>query len=128
MKYYIIAIILIGLLGYATGRYIQPAKVETHEIQVVKQEVRTITKEITSPDGTITKEVTNETVSEKDNSKDSKVNNVKSQWKAQALVGLDSDFKSLYGIDVEHRFIGPVSAGAWVNTNREFGISVSLEF
>ena len=136
-----LAILLAAGLGYASGRYAQPAKevIKTVEviktITVVQHDTVTVTKEITKPDGT--KEV-DTTVTDKDKdttdssmkeSASESITNVKPQWKAQALYGYNvTELRPVYGANIERRIIGPISAGLWGNTDHALGVSVSIEF
>lgn len=144
LKYwkYIVAILLL-LLAYAGGRYLQPAKIETviqEKIvtkEVIKKDVVTEIREIVKPDGT--KEtvtiIKDKTEIAKDTQKDLKVDkiivNSKPNFKLAGLTGIDANPNGntiIYGISVEKRIFGPVSAGIWGLTNKTGGLSVSVEF
>lgn len=132
MKYWIIAII-IGCVGsYGLGRYLQPAKEITvvKEVEVIKRDVKVVERTITRPDGTTETEKTFEdkTSSEKKNENLSMVENLKPQWKVQGLVGLNDISRPTYGVGIERRVWANVFAGAYVNTERQFGLTVSMEF
>jgi hypothetical protein len=139
-QYYIAICAALLLLGYAFGRYAQPAKVVTKEVKVIQQvetvkhDVQTVIKEVVKKDGT------KETVTViEDKSKDytqtktkdhvtQTTSNVKPQWRVQGLVGTDLNFQPIYGAGIERRIVGPVSAGIYANTKKQVGLSVSLEF
>lgn len=151
LKTGLLIVVLVGLLGYAFGRYLQPAKVVTKtetkvqvvevEVERVKTEVRTIVKETTKPDGTRVVETTKENISDskKKTSKESDkqtntskiVENFKPQWRVQVAAtigsgGLDGDN---IRVGIERRIIGPVFLGAWSETRfGSYGASVSMEF
>ncbi len=138
----ILALVLAaGVSGYVGGRYVQPAKVVTEikevvkTVEVVKHDTTTITKEVTHPDGTKETDTTvvNHDIdlskSSDNKSSSTTLDNLKPQWKVQAQYGYNfSDLRPVYGAGVEHRFIGPISLGAWGNTNHTAGLSASLEF
>lgn len=145
----IIIVFVVGLLGYAFGRYLQPAKVVTEtvvekeivevEVEKIKKEVRTIVKEIVKPDGTTETTTTTEEIAEskkktkkEEASKEQElkiVENLKPQWKAQVLVGLEDINVPSYRVGIERRIFGPIFAGAYSKTDfGEYGLSVSMEF
>jgi hypothetical protein len=144
-----ILVVVVAALAYATGRYIQPAKVITEvevkteivevEVEKTKTEVRTIVKEVIKPDGTKETTTTTENIAEtkKKNKKEAQserkelkiVEGLKPQWKAQVLIGLENIEIPSYRVGVERRIVGPIFAGAYSNTNfQEYGLSVSMEF
>lgn len=142
MKYQIIGGLILLAIGYGAGRYIQPAKIVTKTETVTKtntvvqDHIHTVTKTITLPGGkqeTITttdnNSVENQTT-KSDTKSSTVVTNSKPQWKVQALAGIDGNHLSVpvYGVDVERRIIGPISAGLYGNNNKEIGLSLSLEF
>jgi beta-lactam-binding protein with PASTA domain len=140
IKTQLLTLLVIAALAYATGRYLQPAKVEVKqvevvkEVEVIKRDVRTVIKEVERPDGTREKETVIEDRTRERTKKESEtqthtvVTNLKPQWKVQGLVQLNNIQQPTYGVGVERRIIGPVFVGAWGKQSREFGLSVSLEF
>lgn len=145
----VIAVLVVGLVGYAFGRYLQPAKVVTKvetkvkvvevEVEKTKTEVRTIVKEVVKPDGTKVKETITENIeeskkktknqSEAERSELKVVENVKPQWKAQVQVGLETIQVPSYRVGIERRVFGPIFAGAYSRTDfKDYGISISMEF
>lgn len=124
------ALVLIGLLGYAIGRYVQPAKVVTQEkeVEVVKHDTVTQIKEVTRPDGTKEKDTTITDRSTEVAKKESKVviENLKPQWMVSGTYGISA--VPYYGAQVQRRIIGPVFAGVAANTRSEVFAVVSLEF
>lgn len=134
MKKYLylgLAGLVLLLIGFAFGKYNTKPEIKevVKEVEVEKKSVETIIKEIIKKNGT------KETVTTiKDNSVTStkkevskEANPSKPQWKAQALYGL-VDKKTVYGLGIERRILGPISAGAFGLTNSTYGISLSLEF
>lgn len=139
----VIAGLLLGLLGYAVGRYVQPAKVVTKVEEKVKTVLVETTKKkkikvrIVKPDGTIEERETEEdiTVVEKEKvkevEKEKLVESQKTQWKASLFAGSrsgESLVTPMYGVIVEKRFMGPVFLGGWATDQKDFGVSVGLEF
>ena len=141
----IIILVVVCLIGYAFGRYLQPTKVITKtETQIVKVEVekerieyRTIVRYITKKDGTTVKEEITEEIKDKESvitkKKEKKelkiVENAKPQWKAQVAAELVSSQATTYRVGVEKRVLGPFFAGAWAETNfHSYGVSLSMEF
>jgi hypothetical protein len=135
--------IVLALLGYATGRYFQPAKVEIRTEEKVRTVlIETVKKKrikikIIRPDGTIEEKEIEEdiTINEKDKSKDTKtekiVTNSKAQWRASLLAGKRDGIDltlPMYGVSIEKRLIGPTFVGVWATNKKDFGISIGLEF
>ncbi len=141
MDYKVIATVILAaaLLGYAGGRYVQPAHVITEikevvkTVEVVKHDTTTTTKETTHPDGTKDTETTvvnhDTDISSSVDKKDNKTITLQPQWKAQAQYGYDfSTLRPVYGAGIERRILGPISAGVWGNNNHTAGLSASIEF
>ena len=141
LKTQVIILLAVAVGGYAFGRYAQPAKVvvktETiiKEVKVENKHVITQTKEIKHADGTVETDTTTTDTSkistkETEDSKTSSVTTYsKPQWKVQTLFAPQAGpVGPLYGIDVEKRLLGPISVGAWGNTDRKYGASLSIEF
>jgi hypothetical protein len=128
-----ISALVIGLVGYASGRYLQPPQIKevVKTVEVVKHDTTTIIKERKKPDGS---SETDTTIINHDtdisSSKDSKVTSIlPPQWKVQGQYGYDfRDLRPVYGAAVDRRIIGPIFIGVWGNTNHTAGLSASLEF
>jgi len=140
-KTLIIVALLLGLVGYAVGRYVQPPQVVTKEVEVIKEvevvkrEVKTVIKEVVRPDGT--KETTtsiDETSKETsrrdaENRKDVTVVSEKAQWKAGIMAKASlTNVIPVYGFQVERRILGPFFVGAQGWGDQSAGLSLSLEF
>lgn len=146
--------LLLILLGYAFGRYLQPAtvvtKVEQHEvIKYVEKSTKEknnnkdiVIVETRYPDGTVKKEThivdkgtividkSKESSDTKDSKSETIVSNTKPQWKASGLLGV-ADYSlsnRVYGLEVERRILGPIFLGAWGMNNKQLGVSLGLEF
>jgi hypothetical protein len=137
MSKYILFVIVI-IISYATGRYMSPEKIKT-EVKTVEVE-KVVTK------------VEHKTVKIKENKDGSKetiivtdsragsTTNSRSQDKTKELTVRDKINVSLlagnslpisapiFGASVQKNFIGPITLGAWVLTNKTGGLSVGLNF
>lgn len=144
-----LAIALAVLVGYAFGRYAQPAKIQIQtqtvvkEVESVKHDTVTVTKEIKEPNGTVE---TDTVVTDKDvdvtqiqsNTKTTEtITNVKPQWFATVGMGMDSGsltsgFTPVYNASVNRRILGPVYFGVWGNEQSfsrvQGGFQLGLEF
>lgn len=136
-----IGVLVAAGLGYAFGRYAQPARVEIkkeieiQEKEVVKHDTVIVEKETKLPDGTVVKEKRTEDKTVESRKSDSKekestlIVSAKPQWRAGALAGYDlNQFKPVYGGEVERRILGPIFVGVWANTQSTVGAKLSIEF
>lgn len=138
-----LAALLIGGLGYAAGRYVQPAKVEikkeveVKEVEVTRKNIVTVTHEEKRPDGTVitdsrTEDKSTEATRTDTKSKESTtITNVKPQWKVSGGAGVkynEISLQPVYTVGVERRILGPIFVGAYGRTDKEVGLSVSVEF
>lgn len=137
----LVAGVLLALVGYGTGRYLQPAKVEIKkeiEIQekvVTKKDVVVVERTEKRPDGTIIidrKEVDKSQIEGSVNvsQKESTVTS-KESAKNRVRIGVSTiDFKliPMYTYGIERRIAGPISIGVQGSTQGELGLTVSLEF
>ncbi len=142
IKGHLLIILLVFAAGFGTAKYFSPAKtiVKTETVvktnDVIHEHVHTVTHTIVQPNGEkdTTTVVDNNSTEDKNSTSKSDSSTVttysKPQWKVGALVGLSSTnlYAPIYGANVEKRILGPISAGLWANTNKEAGLSVSLEF
>lgn len=145
-------ILLLLSLAFALGRYTCAEKVvtKTEIVEVVKEvevekevtaekmQTKTVIKEF--PDGTkiteifevkestifIEKETEVESVSTENEV--NIVENKKPQYKFSAIVDVVNIESPVYGVGVERRIFGPVFAGAFIKQNKEYGITISMEF
>lgn len=130
-------------LGYAFGRYAQPAKVEIKkevqikEVEVTKKNVVVVTHEEKRPDGTVvtdtrTVDTSTEASTKNSSSKESTViTNAKPQWKIGGGAGIkynEVNLQPVYTLSAERRILGPIFVGAYGRTDKEVGLSVSIEF
>lgn len=137
----LLSILTAAGLGYAGGRFVQPAKVVTQikeitkTVEVVKHDTVTTTHETKRPDGTTETNTTtvNHDVDMSHSSTTDTItkitDNLKPQWKVSGQAGYNfSNFQRVYGAEIDCRIIGPIFLGVWGNTNHTGGLSVGLEF
>ena len=132
----ILVAIAIAAAAYASGRYLQPAKVVTKiqmkEVQIVKRNevVRIVDRKL--PDGTVERIEDRETKESSENKKDSSseklVISQKSSSLSLLLISNSSLDEQKYAIHATHNFIGPFSAGGYVDNKKQFGISIGMSF
>ena len=132
------------LMGYAFGRYAQPAKIQIQtqtvikEVQTVQHNTVTETKEVKLPNGTVEEDTT---VTDKDidttSTQESKtmsetITNTKPQWLLQGGAGYDfTRIEPMYEVGISHRWIGPIFLGVQgidSSTNKSVLGLVTLEF
>lgn len=123
------------LVGYGIGRYAQPASIVEVEKIVTKDQVKTetIVKEITKPDGTKIKVITDkkEVKKEVDSDKSKVVLKNDPKWMVSAMVGKDTSFETTVGIKIDRRVLGNIFVGGYLiptGTKAQAGVSVGYEF
>lgn len=129
--------LLMLVVGYGVGRYVQPpkeiTKIETQEHEVIRNNVVTVTKEITKADGTketITT-VVDKSVEKKDKTLESIVSKpVEKQWLAS--VGMNPIAPTAtYSVKVDRRILGPIFVGGQYIRNKSDNIgllNITMEF
>ena len=132
----IVAVVLFGA-GYGTGRYLQPpkeiTKIEVQEHQVIRNNVVTVTKEITKADGT--KETVTTVVDKSVEKKDKQVESIVSKpAEKQWLVGIGVNpltYTETYSVKVDRRVLGPLFLGGQYIRNKSDNIGLvtaTMEF
>lgn len=132
----IVAVILFGA-GYGAGRYLQPpkeiTKIEVQEHEVVKNNIVTVTKEITKADGT--KEIVTTVVDKSIEKKDKQIESIVSKpTERQWLVGLGVNplkYTETYSVKVDRRILGPLFLGGQYIRNKSDNIGLltaTMEF
>jgi hypothetical protein len=160
------------LAAYSAGRYATPAKVVTKNrfvevekvvervrvetviqtVEVVKKDVRTVTRWEKNPDGRVIVTKTEEDKTETKNEADTatKAESVKvverekiverlkiveskrPDWLIGAQIGVKDVFAPLngtiYGATIDRRIIGSAYLGVWANTSGAVGVGLRLEF
>lgn len=129
LKNILIAVVLALGIGYAFGRYAQPAKIEIQEKEKVVKKTETIYREIKQADGTIIKETITKDTSKKENDKSNKVTAAKSKYLISATAGYNfSERKENYGGAVQMRLGDtPFFGGVYGNTDKGIGIIGTIE-
>lgn len=124
----IIAGLVLFLIGGAIGYYATPKQIEQVEVVKEKERVKTVTvtKEITRPDGTKERE-TSTTEDKKIDKSDEKKLVVVNPKDYFITVGFDKTLNPDL-LTVNRRIMGNVFVGAYVNKEKQFGVSVGLEF
>lgn len=136
-KYVIILMIVVAAASAGLTRYYFP-QVEFKNTETVKEvvrnDVRTIVKEVTRPDGS--KEVVTEIV-DKSTKKETSTSETlivkKPQWMFDigARANLDNVSNRdtfVYDLQVQRRILGPFFLGGKVATDKSVGISIGMEF
>lgn len=132
-----LGILLVAIAAsVSVTRYFFP-RIETQTVDVIKEvvktDVRTITKIIEKPDGT--KETiidhTDKSVENKDQ-KHTQTTYAKNQWLVAGTVQQNLDnglnLQPIYGVHIQRRILGPVFLGAMGSTDKRAGLSVGMEF
>lgn len=121
-------IILALAAAYGYGRYMQPPKEVIKEVEVVKKDVRTVTRVITQPDGTVIKERTKEdkTITEKEKSSTTEA---RALWKVSVMAGYNlKDKEPEYALSAQKNVLGPMSLGLYGTNRGTVGLVLGYEF
>ena len=128
IKNILIAIILAAGIGYAFGRYKQPAKIEVQEREKIVKQTEVIVREVKQADGTIIKETITKDTSKKENDKSKVTKNTKSKYLISGIVSYDIDKKKeQFGGAVQMR-LGDTPFFGGVVYNGNIGAVISAEF
>jgi hypothetical protein len=141
LKSYITIGLVCLLVGAGITRYAIPAKIEVRtqevikEVEVTKKNVITVTEKITQKDGTVIEKTRTEDTSVESVAKDTKIKSETvttndKQWRVGVRAGkkINLNPEIIYGVSVEKKFIGSINLGGYVTTDKEVGLSVSLDF
>lgn len=130
----IILMVLVAAASAGLTRYYFPQiefkNTETVK-EVVRNDVRTIVKEVTKPDGS--KEVVTEIIdksTKKESSTSETMKAAQKQWLvgAGARVKLSDRDNIVYELEAHRRILGPFYLGGKVGSDKSIGLSVSMEF
>ena len=133
-------VLLFGALCFSAGKFLSPAKVETKEVERIVYKERTDTtkkvdkKETIHPDGTRVIETASETKRVKDTSADiESQKETKTTSRPDWRVSLNyvpsySNHVQIYGLDIQRRVFSEIYVGAFVNTQKQIGLSISMGF
>lgn len=130
----IILMILVAAASAGITRYYFP-QVEFKNTETVKEvvrnDVRTIVKEVVRPDGS--KEIVTEVI-DKSTKKETSTSETMKAAQKQWLVGLGARAKVserdtiIYELEAHRRILGPFYLGGKVGSDKSVGLSVSMEF
>lgn len=132
-KYYLITIVLVALISSAMTKYYWPnvvSKTEIKEVEVQKNNIVTVVKEVVKKDGT--KEVVTTTTDKSTTKTSTKASDVKKDTKSDLLLtgGIVTNFKDKpeYMLGISKRITGPIFVGATYQTNNTYGLNITIEF
>lgn len=136
IKTTLILVLATAVISTGITRYLFP-RIETQTVdvihEVIKKDIRTITKIIERPDGT--KETIIDETDKSTDKKTEKHTATTYQNKDWQIAGTaETDYTQLkeakldYGIHVQRRILGPFYLGAMVNTGKRVGVSLGMEF
>lgn len=126
----LMAVVVVATAGIT--RYYFPqisTKTVVEEREVVKTDVRTVTRLVERPDGT--KESVTETVDKSVSNATNKSTATaykRSEWLVGATAATKFDDQIAYGAVVSKRVIGPFWLGLSANTDKVVGIQLQMEF
>lgn len=130
----IVLLIIVAVASAGITRFYFPAiefkNTETTK-EVIRNDVRTIIKEVTRPDGT--KETVTETT-DKSVKKESSTSETIIAAKPQWMFGVGARIKPsdsqvvMYDLELQRRILGPFFLGGKLSTDKSVGVSVSMEF
>lgn len=130
----ILALCLISTVAAAVvTRYYFP-KIETKTVEttkeVVRNDIKTVTRTVTSPNGqTDTTTVTEDHSIKKDSSNKIEVAYKQLDWLVSGSVQSNFKFEPpIYGVQVQRRILGPIYVGALADTKGQVGLTVGFEF
>jgi ribosomal protein S25 len=130
VRYLIVAFLAIGLGAYLDHKFNASTVVQTVEKEVIRKDIVTVVKVVERPDGT--KESTSTTTDRTKEASSSTVKVVTLAPKYHISTGVASeisrDLKPVYMLQVERRFAGPVFVGVNVNSNKQVGLVLGMEF
>jgi hypothetical protein len=131
-----IILTLLALLGWgaftwAIKRTVTPPVVETKEVERVVTKV--VVKEVTKPDGTVTKETTSFQAQDKAKTLQEPVKAPLSRWSLGVSTGITPDrlfpLNPIYGVQVGHRIMdSPLWIQTSIQTNRELTLGLYTEW
>ncbi len=136
LKSTLILALIVTIVSAGLTRYLFP-RIETQTVdvvhEVIKKDIRTITKIVEKPDGT--KETTIDETDKSTDKKTEKHTETTYQNKDWQVAGTaETDYTQLqevkldYGVHIQRRILGPFYLGALINTNKQVGVSLGLEF
>lgn len=128
-----VKLMVVGALGCAiAGALVQrryDGSVETKTQVITKDHTVTVIKEVTKPDGTITKDTTiTDDNTQKAIQKIIDTRGADPQWLVAAGASMNTDLKKIYSLSVDRKIIGPISIGVIGSTASELGLRLGVSF
>lgn len=129
----LILLVLVAVASAGITRYYFP-QVEFKNVEVTKEvvrnDIRTIVKEVVRPDGTkeIITETTDKSVKKESSTSETQIS-AKKQWMFD--IGARRSLKDpeiMYDLQVQRRILGPFFLGAKASTDHTVGVSIGMEF
>lgn len=132
MRNYIITGLICLVIGVAAGSSLFPkVKQQTVEVEkeVIQKDVQTIVKVITRPDGSKEEVTTIVDKSKENKDKTSTKIIAKNDWHISASGSRTfTDSSMTYTLQVERRIIGDVFLGASINSEKQVGLVVGIDW
>lgn len=128
-----IAMLVSAVIGAALTKYYYPnieSKTVEIEKEVIKNNIVTIVKTITKPDGTTeTISETTDKSTKKETSRKEAIVVARKDWMIGASASTKfSNLEPIYGAQVQRRILGPFYLGATASTDKTVGVSLGFEF
>lgn len=128
----LILVVLVAVVSAGLTRYYFP-QVQFKNVEVTKEvvrnDIRTIVKEVVRPDGT--KEIVTETTDKsvkKESSTSETIIASKPQWMFDVGARTNIDREIYYDLQIQRRIVGPFFLGAKASTDKTIGVSIGMEF
>ena len=131
MKKYLIVLLAGVVAGGLAVHQFKPAEVriDVREKEIVRTDVKTITRVVERPDGTkeTVIESTDKSVSKASKS-ESVVKTLQKNWNLAVTAHTNRELELHYSLHVQRRVLGPFYAGVTANTIGMVGLSLGMEF
>lgn len=130
----LILVLVVAIISAGLTRYYFP-KIETQTVDVIKEviktDIRTITRIVERPDGTketIIDETDKSTNNKTEKHTDTTYANKDWLLSVSAQTEVTQIMKPDYGVQVQRRILGPFYLGGMVDTSKRVGVSLGMEF
>lgn len=128
-----IAVVVSFVIGAAVARYYYP-RIEMKQVEVTKEvvrnDIRTVTRMVERPDGSkeTVVEVVDKSTKKETSTKETTVAS-KKDWVISVSTDYNyRDYQQSYELQVQRRILGPFYIGAKASTNQSVGAMVGFEF
>lgn len=132
-----IAIIVLVIVAYASGRYMSPEKVRVETVtvevtkEVAKKEKKTV-KIKENIDGSKETVIVTDTETDEKSHSNSQMDTKEvingSKFNISVLAGTSVPVNMVFGVSANKAILGPITAGAWGLSNGTVGLSLGLNF